>query len=41
MMVDLWLGGGESGGQVRKQFANFIALHNISLFSRRRILSRG
>jgi hypothetical protein len=30
MSIDLWLGDDESGGQVRKQFANFIALHKSS-----------
>jgi len=28
MQVDLWFGGYKPGGQVRKQFANFIALHD-------------
>src|ERR1700747_1813232 len=37
MVINLWLSDDESGGQVRKQFANFIALHKSFLF--RRILS--
>jgi hypothetical protein len=31
MIVDTGWRGGESGGQVRKQFANFCALHTHSL----------